>query len=104
MFSEGIAFGFPPQPWALEAYLKLLALEQPGAPWMVAGLGVELGPLIEQAVELGGHVRVGLEDAPMGSDSDNLSLVIAARAQMEQAGAQIASAAQVRERLRRPAG
>lgn len=36
MFSQGMAFGFPPQDWALDAYLRLLALEAPGAPWMVA--------------------------------------------------------------------
>nr|MDP8994930.1 3-keto-5-aminohexanoate cleavage protein [Pseudomonadota bacterium] len=59
MFSEQIAFGFPPTEWALDAYLKLLALEAPGAQWMVAGLGVEIEPLIEVTVERGGHVRVG---------------------------------------------
>ncbi len=103
MFSQHIAFGFPPEVWALEAYLKLLALEQPGAPWMVAGLGVDLGDLITRAVELGGHVRVGLEDAPMGNTGSNVAMVKAARAQMEAAGAVIATAAQVRERLRRSA-
>ncbi|HEX6363843.1 MAG TPA: 3-keto-5-aminohexanoate cleavage protein, partial [Albitalea sp.] len=64
MFSQHIAFGFPPADWALDAYLRLLEIEQPGAPWMVAGLGVELGDLMEAAVARGGHVRVGLEDAP----------------------------------------
>lgn len=103
MFSQHIAFGFPPEAWALEAYLKLLALEHPGAPWMVAGLGVDLGELITRAVELGGHVRVGLEDAPMGSTGSNVAMVKAARAQMEAAGAAIATAAQVRQRLRRSA-
>lgn len=75
MFSQQIAFGFPPEDWALDAYLKLLAQEQPGAPWMVAGLGVDVSELIEQAVSRGGHVRVGLEDAPLGTDADNLGLV-----------------------------
>lgn len=79
----------------------LLALEQPGAPWMVAGLGVELGSLIGAAVERGGHVRVGLEDAPMGFESDNLSLVRRARRRIEQAGGELANASQVRQRLRR---
>lgn len=103
MFSQHIAFGFPPETWALDAYLKLLETEQPGAPWMVAGLGVELGELITAAVQRGGHVRVGLEDAPMGSTGNNVAMVKAARAQIEAAGAVIASAAQVRERLRRSA-
>lgn len=99
MFSNHIAFGFPPEGWALDAYLRLLAQEQPGAPWMVAGLAVELDELIEHAVQLGGHVRVGLEDAPMGCTLDNLTLVRAARRRMESAGATLASAMQVRARL-----
>lgn len=103
MFSQQIAFGFPPADWALDAYLRLLALEQPGAPWMVAGLGVELGELMDRAVALGGHLRVGLEDAPMGCAEHNQALVQQARRRVEQAGGQLASAAQVRERLRRGA-
>ena len=101
MFSQHIAFGFPPTDWALDAYLRLLELEQPGAPWMVAGLGVELGALMETAVERGGHVRVGLEDAPMGCTEDNRALVQEARRRIEQAGGKLANATQVRERLRR---
>ena len=103
MFSQHIAFGFPPADWALDAYLRLLELEQPGAPWMVAGLAVELGDLIEAAVERGGHVRVGLEDSPMGCPLDNLKLVRQARARIDRAGGTLASAAQVRERLKRGA-
>ena len=103
MFSQHIAFGFPPTDWALDAYLRLLELEQPGAPWMVAGLAVELGPLIEAAVERGGHVRVGLEDAPMGCTLDNLSLLRQARERIDRAGGHLATATQVRERLKRGA-
>ena len=62
MFSH-IAFGFPPTHWALDAYLRLLELEQPGAPWMVAGLGVELGALMETAVARGGHAAGGAAQA-----------------------------------------
>ena len=103
MFSQHIAFGFPPADWALDAYLRLLELEQPGAPWMVAGLAVELGDLIEAAVERGGHVRVGLEDSPMGCPLDNLALVRQARERIDRAGGTLATAAQVRERLKRGA-
>lgn len=99
MFSQHIAFGFPPADWALDAYLKLLELEHAGAPWMVAGLGVELGPLIEAATARGGHVRVGLEDSPMGCAVDNRSLVQDARRRIESTGARLASAADVRRRL-----
>ena len=100
MFSQQIAFGFPPAGWALDAYLQLLELEQPQAPWMVAGLGVELGDLMDRAVARGGHVRVGLEDSPMGCPHDNLTLVRQARQRIESAGGTLASATQVRLRLR----
>ena len=99
MFSQHIAFGFPPATWALDAYLKLLESEHAGAPWMVAGLGVELGELIDAAVEQGGHVRVGLEDAPFGCALDNVQLVLQARGRIEAAGARIASPREVRDRL-----
>ena len=101
MFSQTIAFGFPPTPWALNAYLQLLEAEHAGSPWMVAGLGVELGELIEHAVHLGGHVRVGLEDSPMGCNHDNLYLLKQARKRIESAGGSLANANQVRERMRK---
>lgn len=99
MFSEQFTFGFPPEPWALAAYLQLLAHEAPGAPWMVAGLGVQIDALIDAAVTQGGHVRVGLEDAPLGCTLDNLALVAGARRAIETAGGTLASAAQVRAAL-----
>ena len=100
MFSDTIAFGFPAQPWALQAYLKLLALEAPHAPWMVAGLGVNIEPLIDMTVQAGGHVRVGLEDAPMGCTRSNLELVTQARRRIEAAGGRLADATTVRAELR----
>ena len=100
MFSDHIAFGFPPADWALGAYLKLLALEAPGAPWMVAGLGVEIEPLIEAAVARGGHVRVGLEDAPMGCALSNQALTERARRLIATAGGALATASDVRAALK----
>ena len=101
MFSEHIAFGFPPTEWALEAYLKLLAQEAPKAPWMVAGLGVEIQPLIEAVVRQGGHVRVGLEDAPMGCTIGNLALAQDAGRRITEAGGRLAIASEVRISLKR---
>jgi uncharacterized protein (DUF849 family) len=75
MFSDGLSFGFPPKPYALDAFLRLLADEAPHAPWMVAGLDVEITPLIAYSAERGGHVRVGLEDAPFGASKTNVQLV-----------------------------
>jgi 3-keto-5-aminohexanoate cleavage enzyme len=100
MFSQHFTFSFPPEPWALDAYLRLLEQEHPGAPWMVAGLGVEIQPLIETAVRRGGHVRVGLEDAPMRYSVGNLAQVKDARRRIESAGATLADAGAVRARLR----
>lgn len=99
MFSDTFTFGFPPESWAIDAYLKLLQAEHPGAPWMVAGLGVRIDALIEAAVIRGGHVRVGLEDSPMGCDISNISQVRAARSRIEKAGGKLASAADIRRRL-----
>jgi len=99
MFSQGFAFGFPPALYALDAYLSLLAEAAPGAPWMVAGLDVDVLPLAGAAAARGGHVRVGLEDAPFGSTKSNLEWVRAARREIEAAGAHLASAADVRRTL-----
>ncbi|MCX7960222.1 MAG: 3-keto-5-aminohexanoate cleavage protein [Burkholderiales bacterium] len=99
MFSEGFAFGFPPAAWALEAYLRLLAECAPGAPWMIAGLAVDILPLVPEAVARGGHVRVGLEDAPFATPRSNVEWVRAARAAIERAGGRLASAAEVRRAL-----
>ena len=100
MFTSQFTFGFPPKPWAMHAYLELLALECPTAPWMVAGLGVEIDALIEPAVEHGGHVRVGLEDAPFGHTISNIDQVRAARRKIESMGKSLATPAEVRQRLR----
>jgi uncharacterized protein (DUF849 family) len=96
MFSTQFRFGFPPLEWALDAYLRLLQLEAPAAPWMVAGLGVDMEPLLDAAVGRGGHVRVGLEDAPLGCVDDNRALVARAARAIQSAGGRVASAAQVR--------
>ncbi len=102
MFSDTLSFGFPPKPWAIDAYLELLADEDPDAPWMVAGLGAQVAPLIDEIVYRGGHVRVGLEDVPMGHTIGNVAQVRDARRRIEAAGARPATAAEVRERLKLP--
>jgi uncharacterized protein (DUF849 family) len=75
MFSQTFAYGFPPKPWALAAHLALLDEEAPGAPWMIAGLGVDIRALVPDTVTRGGHIRVGLEDAPFGCPMSNRALV-----------------------------
>jgi len=99
MFSEEYTFGYPPEPYALDSYLRLLDSEAPNAPWMISGLGVDITPLIPKTVEEGGHVRVGLEDAPLGASKSNIKCVEAARDAIEDAGGTVASTSDVRERL-----
>lgn len=99
LFSDDIAFGFPATRWALSAYNSLLTELVPEAPWMVAGLAVDIRPVIAAAVEMGGHVRVGLEDAPWGTDLGNVAWVEAAVAAVRAEGGEPASAQEVRAAL-----
>lgn len=104
MFSDTFAWGFPPKPHHLTAHLQLLAEEDPNAHWMVAGLGVDIRPLIAPAVLRGGHVRVGLEDAPFGTDMANLAWVELATAAIRQEGGEPATVLEMRAALHKSAG
>lgn len=99
MFSDMFTFGFPPEVYALDAYLTLLDACAPGAPWMAAGLGVDIRPLIPAVVARGGHVRVGLEDAPLGTDIPNIAWVESAVSVVETAGGVVARPAEIRQAL-----
>jgi 3-keto-5-aminohexanoate cleavage enzyme len=99
MFSERFAFGFPAKPYALAAHLALLEDEGNGAPWMIAGLAVDVRPLIAETVARGGHVRVGLEDAPLGTSIGNVAWVEDAVRLVRQNGGEPATAAEVRAAL-----
>jgi uncharacterized protein (DUF849 family) len=99
MFSDGLSFGFPPEPYALDAFLRLLSNEAPHAPWMIAGLDVDITPLIPYAVARGGHVRVGLEDARFGARQTNVQLVEEAVRLIRSAGKEPASIQDIRGAL-----
>lgn len=99
MFSDAFLFGFPPSVDALDAHRALLSREAPDAPWMVAGLRVDITPLIGPAVARAGHVRVGLEDAPWGSDRSNIDWVRAAAREITGAGGNLATVEEVRGTL-----
>lgn len=100
MFSDAFAWGFPPKLFGLEAHLALLGESAPGAPVMIAGLGVELGELIPHAVARGVHVRAGLEDAHFGETRSNRALIAELVARVEAAGGRPASTAEVRADLK----
>jgi len=99
MFSDEFAWGFPARAVHLDAHLRLLEEVAPNAPWMVAGLGVDIRPLIEPTVSRGGHVRVGLEDAPWRTPLSNRQWVEQAAAGIRKAGGEPASARDVRAAL-----
>ncbi|MFB6192592.1 MAG: 3-keto-5-aminohexanoate cleavage protein [Haloarculaceae archaeon] len=99
MFTEAYTFGYPPERYALESLLRLLSDEAGEVPWMVSGLGVDVTPLIPAAVERGGGVRVGLEDAPLGTDRSNVEWVERARREIEAAGGRVATPGEVRSAL-----
>ena len=96
MFTSGYTFSFPPEDYALTAYLKLLDQVAPGAQWMVAGLEVDIMSMIPRAVAEGGHVRVGLEDAAYGCELSNLQLVERAAQKIVDVGGDLATATEVR--------
>lgn len=96
MFAEEFTFGFPPKPVHLDAHLALLRETAGDYPWMVAGLGVDIRPLIASAVEREGHVRVGLEDMPWGASQTNAALVEEAVKIIRAQGSEPASASDVR--------
>jgi uncharacterized protein (DUF849 family) len=100
MFTDTMTFGFPPQPWALDALSQLLNIEAPGAPAMVAGLGVDIFDLAETAMRQGVHLRVGLEDAALGCEASNIELVERV-ASLVPTGTDLASANDVRRAMAR---
>jgi len=63
---------------------------------MVAGICADIRPLIGEAVARGGHIRVGLEDAPLGTPAGNLALVEEAVQIVRDFGAEPASVADLR--------
>lgn len=99
MFSQQFAFCFPPKPYGLTALVTLAEEEARGAPWMVSGLGVDITPLIGEAVARGGHIRVGLEDALLGSTATNIGLVEDAVRRVRAHGGEPATTAEVRKAL-----
>jgi 3-keto-5-aminohexanoate cleavage enzyme len=96
MFAEEFTFGFPPKPVHLDSHLALLREAAGDYPWMIAGLGVDIRPLIPAAVEREGHVRVGLEDMPWGAPQTNRALVEEAVTMICKSGGEPASASDVR--------
>lgn len=96
MFSDHLLFGTPPSEDALRFYAGHLEQTCVGAPWMLSGLDADVEAIMPLALELGAHIRVGLEDAPFGCQHSNLQLVQRAVDLIAQSGRSLASVEQVR--------
>ena len=96
MFSDHLMFGAPPELYALEFYAEHLAQVAPNAPWMISGLDANIQDLVVPALEMGAHLRVGLEDAPFGTTVINQVLVEQAVSLIQNSGYQLASINEIR--------
>lgn len=97
MFSDNLLFGTTPNETALKFYAAHLSETAPDAPWMLSGLDANIDTLIEPALDLGAHIRVGLEDAPFGATKTNLDFVQETAKLIETKGYTLATSNQVRE-------
>jgi uncharacterized protein (DUF849 family) len=93
-FGGGIPFGLPPTRVGLDAYLAML--DGTGLPWSVAVLGGDVigCGLAREAIERGGHVRVGLEDHAGPGTPTNAELVAAAARLVAACGRSVATPAE----------
>lgn len=98
----GLNFGLPATPQALDVYLSMMA----GCtlPFVVSLFGDALldSPLARYALEKGGHLRVGIEDAAGMSDLTNAQMVAAAAALAREVGRPVVPAGQARAVLAQP--
>ena len=99
---EGVSFGLPPTVKALEAYVEML--DGSGLPWSVSALGGDIlaTPAARRALELGGHLKVGLEDHAGDRTPSNEELVAEAAALCADVGRPVATPLQAAELLRLP--
>ncbi len=98
--SRGVSFGLPPTANALLAYLDML--EGSGLAWSVSAWGGDLmhSPVARMAVELGGHLHVGLEEHfDPGRQPTNGELVEEAVALCREVGRPVATCAQAADIL-----
>lgn len=98
-FCLGTGYGAPYSPLVLLAMKDCLP---PGSIWAGFGCSREEAPALAQIVNLGGHVRVGLEDniyLRRGVLASNADLVENAVGIIERMGASVATPAEAREML-----
>lgn len=98
-FCLDIASGAPA---TAEAMIAMRSMLPPDANWAAFGISRSQMPMVAQAMLLGGHVRVGLEDSlylSRGVLATNAQLVAKAKRIVEELGGQVLSPAAAREKL-----
>ncbi len=97
---KGVSFGLPPTEKALAAYLEML--EGTDIPWSVSVWGGDLlqTPVARMALELGGHLHIGIEEHydPKRTPT-NVELIQETKALCATMGRPLATFAQTREML-----
>ncbi len=96
MFSDNLLFGMAPTRRGVDLYAAHLEDVAPGAPKMASGLDADISKIAIYAINKGYHLRVGLEDAPFGTDRSNIELVQDALAMIEKCGRRPMSAEELR--------
>ncbi|MDG1663687.1 MAG: 3-keto-5-aminohexanoate cleavage protein [Pseudomonadales bacterium] len=97
MFSDHLLFGTTPSEFALEFYAQHLKQTCPTAPWMISGLDANVEGLMPMALGLGAHLRVGLEDAPLGTTLSNDELLEQGLKAIQNSGRPLATAHEIRQ-------
>lgn len=95
----GIRYGSPATPEMMALMRNMLPA---GAAWAAFGISRHEFPMVAQAVNLGGHVRVGLEDnlyLDRGRPASNAELVEKAAGIVRELGAELAEPARAAEIL-----
>ncbi|MDJ0685795.1 MAG: 3-keto-5-aminohexanoate cleavage protein [Alphaproteobacteria bacterium] len=105
-FVMGVKNAMPVDRDVLEFYVKTLKRLAPDATWTGAGIGKDQLTLIDWSLELGGHIRTGLEDN-IRLDKDtlapsNAALVNQAVERCDKAGRRPATAQEARTLLNLP--
>ena len=102
--TPAINFGLPPTTAALDVYLSMMGESR--LPWTVSVFGGSLldSPLARHALERGGHLRVGVEDAAGQSPRSNAEMVEAAVALAASVGRPVATATRALAALRGEGG
>lgn len=100
--APGINFGLPRTEAALDVYLTMMAHSQ--LPWIVSLFGDPVldSPLARAALERGGHLRVGVEDAAGRSPQTNPEMVAAAVALAADVGRSVVTGTDARAALQQP--